>query len=183
MGIILKIKEKIGSIVLKNKTKSNRKRGVYNFETAKKVGLILNANNQATYETAREFMKYIQKFGANAASIGFVDSQEVLNFYSRQIGMDYFSKKNLNWYGKPKNPKVLDFIQMDFDILIDLSLKDYFPIQYIVAASNAKFKIGRFKKDKSYYDLMIDISENNSLDFYIEQIKHYLSILKNNPNG
>ncbi|MBN2683323.1 MAG: hypothetical protein JXR58_12505 [Bacteroidales bacterium] len=182
MSIIVKIKEKIGSIILKNKRNNSRKRGVYNFETAKTVGIILNANSQFTFETARDFVKYIQSFKIEVLSLGFVDSVEVLNFYSRQIGMDYFSKKNLNWYGKPKNPKVQEFIQKDFDILIDLSLNDYFPIQYITASSNAKFKIGRFKNESACYDLMIDISENKKLDFYIEQIKHYLSILKTNNN-
>jgi hypothetical protein len=178
VGILLKVKEKIGAVVLKNKINANRTRGVYNFNTAKTVGIILNANSQYTFEAAREFMKYIQGFDTKVNSIGFVDSQEVLNFYSRQIGMDYFSKKNLNWYGKPKNPKVQEFIQQEFDILIDLSLNDYFPIQYIAAASNAKFKIGRFRNERSCYDLMIDISNDKKLDFYIDQIKHYLSILK-----
>ena len=55
------------------------------------------------------------------------------------------------------------FIKEPFDILIDLSLENYYPIQYNTALSPAKFKAGRYTQDDPYLDLMIDIEKEKQL--------------------
>ena len=161
------IKDKIGNLMLKGKTASGRKRGVYNFENARTVGIIVNSDSQKTFEAVREFMKFIKSKNIEVFSIGYVESQEVLDSYSRQIGMDYFTKKECTRMGKPKIQKASEFSEKDFDIMIDLSLSSVVPLKYIATASRAKFKIGRFDEQSNFYDLMIDISKKPELDYFI----------------
>ena len=105
------------------------------------------------------------------------------------------------------------FIKEPFDLLINLSLEDYYPIRYIIALSPALFKVGKFDANEIYLDFMIDIEkekqtikslhyeimkdtdqqqENNDIEadlekktetelqlsFLINQLLHYLSIIK-----
>jgi len=72
--------------------------------------------------------------------LSFVDKKEVLDLYSLQLGMLYFTKSDLNWYYKPKNHNTNDFMNARFDILIDLTLEEKFPLKYIVDLSRAKYK-------------------------------------------
>jgi len=175
MGFISDIKLKLGLKILRSKSKKlKRKRGVFNFDNAKTVGIVFNATKQESFDIAYEFVKYLEQKSIKVETLGFVDSKEVRDFYRETVNTKYFSKKNLNWYGKPKNENVEKFINKNFDILIDLSLIDEYPILYISALSKAKFKVGRFSGKSEYLDFMIDISKKPQYNFLIEQIKHYL---------
>jgi hypothetical protein len=172
------LKYKYGQIVLSRKKKKiKRERGIYNFDTAKTCGIIFNASSQETYDKAKQFIDFLKTKNINVVAIGFVDSKEVKDFYRETIHFKFFSRKNINWYGKPKNENVDDFINKKFDLLIDLSLENDFPLEYIAAMSMAKFKVGRFTSDQGDYDFMIDINKNKTHDFLIEQIRHYLENL------
>jgi len=171
-------KYKYGHAVLSNKKKKiNRERGIFNFDTAKQCGIVFNATTQESYERAKSFIDFLITKNIIVIAIGFVDSKEVQEFYRETIHFKYFSRKNINWYGKPRNTNVDEFIANKFDILFDLSLSNDFPLEYISALSLAKFKVGRYTSDNADYDLMIDISKNPKPDYLIEQIKNYISIL------
>ncbi len=180
MKIIEDFKNNIGDRILKNKAKALiRQKKAFNFQEAKTAGILLNATNVKTFEKAQDFYQYLKSLNIDTWSLGYVDdNSDVLNAYSHQIGMMHFTKKELNWYNKPVSSQVQQFVAKEFDILIDLSLEKIFPLQYIVGTSKAKFKTGKFYKDNNYYDLMINIDKNDNLDFFIAQIKHYLSVLK-----
>jgi hypothetical protein len=75
-----------------------------------------------------------------------------------------------------------EFISKNFDILFDLSACNYFPLEYIIKLSIAKFKTGRYTEQDNDYDFMINTGENMDLVYLIEQLKNYISIL-NNPNN
>ncbi|NJM15859.1 MAG: hypothetical protein HC896_11270, partial [Bacteroidales bacterium] len=59
----------------------------------------------------------------------------------------------------PISVTVESFIQTKFDILINLSLEPSYPIEYVVALSNAQFKVGKFEQDNLHLDLMIDLTK------------------------
>ena len=172
------LKYKYGHVVLSRKKKKiKRERGIYNFDTAKTCGIVFNASSQETYDKAKQFIDFLKTKDINVIAIGFVDSKEVKEFYRETIHFKFFSRKNINWYGKPKNENVDDFINNKFDLLIDLSLANDFPLEYIAAMSLGKFKVGRFTSKEGDYDFMIDVSKNQTHDFLIEQIRHYIENL------
>jgi hypothetical protein len=183
MNLIAKIKTNIGRRILNAKLKKlNRKRAVFNFDNAKNTGIIFNATSEESYTITKEFVKFLETKGLKVERLGFVDNKELRDFYKQTNTAKYFSKKNLNWFGKPKNQYVDEFIEKDFDILIDLSLIDEYPIIYISSLSKAKFKVGRFSGKAEFLDFMIDISENPTHEFLISQIKRYLSQLNKTEN-
>ena len=93
-------------------------------------------------------------------------------------GINFYCKSDLNWYFKPKNELVDQFINQEFDILFDLSIKNYFTVNYVGSLSKATFKIGK-QSESAYQDLLIDIKENDTVEYLIDQIKHYLNIINN----
>lgn len=139
--------------------------------------MIFNATKLNSYEQARDLVTYLFDKDTQVIALGFVDHKEIIDYYANIPGFKFFSKKNLTWIGKPRNPAVDYFINKPLDILIDLSMEEHFPIQYIVGLSNAAMRVGRFTKKNSYHDLMIDISKKPELSYLIDQIRHYLEIL------
>ena len=173
-------KYKLGEFILKRKLKAhNRQRAVYSLNTARPIGIVYNATHQDTFETTRQFVKHLFDIDKKVAALGFVDHKEIVDFYTARRGFNFFCRKNVNWYGRPSNPAVDEFIAKDFDILIDLSMDDNFSIRYITSLSKAKFKVGRFTDKADLYDFMVDISKKRELGFFIQQVKHYLTIINN----
>lgn len=171
-------KENIGTILLKRKAKSLiRNKKVHNLDTAKKIGIIFNASKQDNFLQIKEFTDFLLSIGIKVKAIGFVDKKEALSYFQPSTIFEYFNKKNLNWYGKPKNPIVDSFLNEKYDVLIDFSLNTFFPIKYIDALCNAEFKVGKFVENDNYYDFMININEKRELKFFINQVKHYLTII------
>ena len=91
---------------------------------------------------------------------------------------DFFNKKDLNWYYKPQNNYIKNFVKKEYDILINLSDSTCIPIKYLVASSIARFKVGKFEKDYDIYDLMIKLDKKeDTIEKLISEIAKYLNII------
>jgi len=155
----------------------NRIKASHSFNTAKTCGVVFNATNKDIYEKARRLIAYIHDHDIKVDAVGYVHKRELMNFFLPQKNIDYFSRSNLNIIGIPNNPYIKDFINKKFDLLIDICMDEYFPVEYIVSLSKATCKVGRQLPCCDYYDLMINIGTSNDLDYFISQIKYYLSII------
>ena len=70
------------------------------------------------------------------------------------------------------------FLDYQYDILIDLSLKNHYVLNYLLKASITKFKIGASKKDITIFDLVINSFEISNLNVLITKITDYLTQVK-----
>ncbi|MEE4196101.1 MAG: hypothetical protein V2I54_00525 [Bacteroidales bacterium] len=172
------IKRSIGKLSLKKNLRKNRRQlRVHNFNTAQTVGILFNSPDEESFRIVKDFLSFLSNNNLKVIALGYVPEKKIPENLLLRKGINFFCKKDLTWYYKPKNESVNQFILQDFDLLIDLSLKEYFPLYYIGQLSNASFKIGRQPEKYQYQDLMIDIGKNHSIDYLIEQIKHYLTII------
>lgn len=137
----------------------NRTPVVCNIEHAKHIGIIYNATEGVSFEIIRNLVKDLSGSSRKITVLGYVDSKKLIDNYLYRKGFDFFSKNDLNWYWRPVSPLVDQFIKEPFDLLINLSLENHYPIQYITAMSPATFKAGKFSPDDIYLDLMIDIEK------------------------
>jgi hypothetical protein len=70
----------------------------------------------------------------------------------------------------------------EYEVLIDLTMEDRLPIQYIMAKSRARFKVGRWSEsNKKILDMMIDMAGSRSLPQMIQQVHHYLLMVNSKP--
>lgn len=209
------LRTQIGEYFLKRELKNNKRTPlVCNINKAKKVGVIFNASLVLNFEIIKDFVKDLSKKGIHVNAIGYIDNKSLIDSYLHRKGFGFFTGKDLSLFYKPKGEKIEEFVNSDFDLLINLSLEKYLPIDYVTALSKAKFKVGKFIDQSSPLDFMIDThkemdtlkkvkkevetkthktNKNNELDnemdvkaqneiqlnFLINQIIHYLSILNN----
>ena len=89
---------------------------------------------------------------------------------------------DLNWWGIPKPDKVGDFMDMHFDILLNIALEPNYAVDFVTALSNAKFKIGSSESDENYFDLNIKVGENKDPIYLAKQQIFYLAQLNKNSN-
>jgi len=102
------------------------------------------------------------------------NSPEVSDFKDQLI----LTRKEFNWFGFTKSSSMEQFLGRPFNLLIDLCMEDYKEVTTLVALSKAEFKVGLIPVPQKYYDFMIDLGADRNMKKYIDQIIHYLRILK-----
>jgi hypothetical protein len=174
-----RIKCKIGQFNLRKRLKNLKRQVItHNFNTAKTAGILFSSPDEQSFNVIKEFLSFLSSKGMNVIALGYVPGNKIPQQFLMLRGINFYCNKDLNWYYKPKNEIIDQFMDQEFDILFDLSIKDSFTVNYVGELSKAAFKIGMQKKI-SYQDLVIDVNKNKSIEYLIEQIKHYLNILNN----
>ena len=150
--------------------KKRQKQKLVNFNNAQLIGLLLDATDPVHIDAIRKFIKTLEK---NTKTV------KTLVYYNDKLehassAFPYFCKKDLNWIGVPGGYAVDHFLQQDFDLVFNLSLVPNQALDYITALSTAGLKLGSYREEDYYFDVMLDNSKKQDLSSFIEQIQHYL---------
>ena len=160
---------------------TERERRIVNLHDARRIGVLYTLDDIPDYDTVCDFVTKLQHDHKEVKALGFVKNKNLVSRFLPKLSYDFFSKKDVNWFHIPVHPKVKDFIQQPFDILIDLSLKEILPLKYIAGHSMAHCRVGRFTDDNTCcYDLMIDAGPEMPMHEFIRQVTHYLSLINSN---
>jgi len=149
-----------------------------NFETANSIGILFNVEDDIYFKKIKIYIDTFLNTDKKVFALGFVKNKEDIGQkYLYRKGVDFYSKSDINIFGKVKNSSVTDFINETPDILINLSFENNFCVEYVFSLSRANFKISGLDKCE-HSDLRIDNKNNKDLDFLTNQIDNYLKKLK-----
>ncbi|NQV03365.1 MAG: hypothetical protein HQ542_12010 [Bacteroidia bacterium] len=170
----------IGNYLLKRESaKVSRNRSMINLSGAKSIGILYALFDIPDYNQVRAFVSELQKQHKEVKALGYLQHKEMVSRFLPKLSYDFFSQQEVSWYFKPGNIKVDDFIQREFDLLINLTMEDHLPLKFVAGLSRARCKVGRFSDESAkYYDLMIKIDTPQSLQEFITQVRHYLTIIQ-----
>ena len=164
--------------MFQNQLKSNkRKKEVCNLDSAKSIGILYDATNEEQINQIQPFVSYFFNLKKDVKALGYVNAKKLLYCHTPKLQYDFFYLKDLNWYKKPQNYIIDNFIKKEYDILINLCDSSCIPIKYLVASSVARFKIGQHEDGYEIYDLMISLKEDKSLEKLMSEIQHYLQLI------
>lgn len=146
------------------------------FGNARTIGILYDATIERNYEIVKAYVKHLRDdFKKDVLALGYYDGNELPPMRFSKLGLDFFTKKNLNWHFKPSHPMISKFVNLDFDYLICLNVDRCMPLRYISAATKAGFKIGRYEKGYAgLYDFMISVNGQVTLPQFIDHVNNYL---------
>ena len=145
-----------------------------NFENTKTIGLLIEAGNRENLVFADKYREKLRKTRKQVKILAYFNDKANHD----NLTVNYFTNKDMNWYGIPNSEQVRDFIDRPFDVLISLHLTPSRPLEFISTISNAKMRVGLHSKDKEYcYDFMIDPTEVSTLSQFIDQFEDYFKII------
>ena len=167
-----------GMILRKRRGRVKRQKMLFDFASAKYIGVLCSPQDETSTGHLKDFLQYLSQKGIRYSVFGYFDGTQVPENFLYCKGMDFITRKDLNIFFIPKSPLVNKFICEPFDILITCNIANYFPVEYLSQLSVAKCKVGIMRKDESYHDLMIDIQKNSTIDYFLKNLKIYLSNLR-----
>ena len=181
MQRFLKIKRIIGKRVLKNLLKKENKRRIKycNINTANSFGILCVIENENDYKKILKLVKYLRdEFGIrNVKALAYYTNNDDPPFLISKLGLDFFRTTDLNLFCFPNSVIVRNFINTNFDILLDITNKEIIPQRFVTYYSKSSLKVGTFSSsNKDFYDLMIKLNSND-FEEYINQVVIYLDMI------
>lgn len=177
MNLITTIRQRFArKNLLENHNSLVRNRKAFNLETARYVGILYRLEDENTYKIIEEFLKTLAEYNLKTKVACITDLKIIPHYFIPKLSQDILTVKDINWKFQPIKPFIKDFLEEEFDILIDLSLNEHLPLLYLSANSKANMKIGKYDETHQiYFDLMIDLPSDASLEYFIKQVIFYLS--------
>lgn len=181
MKFIDDIKTFFGEKLLKSKLHAPRKPAVHNFDDARSVAILYREKGESFYILVKQYVKYLRdEHGIrDIMAMAYIEDKRALpHYHVHKLKYDYFTGADLSWRMEPTCDQVQRFVNEPFDILIDFEKEASLPLRFVLAESQAAFKVGYYHPgNERYYDMMLASGENDTFDEYIRQVNHYLTLI------
>ncbi len=140
-----------------------------NINTIKTIGVIWQP-------TQKEAFQYLKSYFNREQVIfrGFCVFEEITNPHQDS---NTLTVKDIDFWGLPKKEKVDEFTNIRFEVLFNIAMEDNLVLDYITALSQARFKVGSSQNEKNYFDLNVNIGENQDSMYIAKQQIFYLAQL------
>ena len=143
-----------------------------NLHDAKSIGIVYDSTNPDNDIIITKFAEHLRTEGKTVDILGFVDDKKI----DHKADVLIFNTKNLSWNRTPDDDRVEKFADKNFDLLFSAFTEENFPLEYVARTSKAKWRLGTFDEKKTdYYDMMINLSGKNDLQYFLDQSTHFLN--------
>ncbi|MBN1339198.1 MAG: hypothetical protein JXA03_07735 [Bacteroidales bacterium] len=173
------LRRRIAEQIMKIKARRvNRERNLMPFDSVKKMGILFEIRTKEELRMIQDLNQYLSSKGKDIIMVGFFRGKDLPDYCIASKSGYCFNFRDLNFWEIPNTDFLKKYIQIPFDLLINLSQDSIFALDYLISLSQAKIKIGITESnEQGYYDIAIQPSEKLDLEKAIENIFHYLLIL------
>ena len=179
MNLIDSVKKISGNWALKqvyNQSKSEPE--PISFKDSVKIGIIYYVKSEEEMNPIAQFITFLQENRKSVYTIGATPGFPIPKSKITNLNFIQLKDEELKWNGIPDSYRIKTFLENDFDLLIDFTQEEYLPLTYILLASKAKIKVGKYDlKTEKYYHFMIDTWQKPDIYNFTEQVNHYLTAL------
>ena len=165
-------------LLRKKSARVKRQKMLHDFASAKYVGVLCSPQDELNTSHLKDFLYHLTQKGIQYSVFGYFDGNNIPENFLYWKGLDFITRKDLNFFFIPKNQIVDRFIHEPFDMLINCTVTQYFPVEYISQLSVAKCKVGIMREGDSCYDLMIDIHKNRTIEYFLKNLEIYLANIR-----
>lgn len=181
---------------------SARKKRWVDYNKANTILLLFESDYIEKNRFIRKIIETLNADGKKVSAWGFLDKK--ITNTAILPSFRILDRSTIDWLECPKEPFLRELAENEYDMLIDLTLQDVLPLQYVCLYANASFKTGMSRTMDDIIDFKIIIpppitsefhSENEEEDniefkdlnetlfhtdqqFLFEQIIHYLKNIR-----
>ncbi len=163
------LKYRTDSILKNNKTQ----RSNVPYNEAKRIGIIFSVEDKGKHETVKELIRKLEQDGKQVQVIEFLPEKKE----NYEFKFDFFTEKDLSFWGNLTSHDALKFADVPFDFLFCLDTVPNPLVLHLLARSKAKCRVGRsWDDDRNYFELMIESVTNTKV--LVDTIYKYTVQLK-----
>jgi hypothetical protein len=181
MELFRKTRLKIGnSILLKKVGRLRRKVSYSGFDKVRSIGIVWDASSISDFTSLSRFHQKMNDRGIEVKVFGYFPGKELPDQYTAIRFLSCIKRDELTFFYLPVSREADNFCRTNFDVLIDMNYGSELPLSYITSQSLASFRVGL---SGSYngpdtFDLMMEIKKPVQTESYLNEIIHYLEMIK-----
>ncbi len=143
------------------------------YKKANTIGIIFSVEDKIKHDAIKELVKKFEHDGKKVAIIEFLPAKKE----NYEFLFDFFSDKDLSFWGNITSPNALKFSDTPFDFLFYIDADPNPLILNLLARSKSKCRVGKFwDESRSFFELMIE--SNGSTRVLMDNMYTYTSQLK-----
>lgn len=153
--------------------KSKGLRASMPFKQAHNIGILFSVEDKQKHTDIKEFIHQLEQDGKKVQVLEYLPlKQENYEFM-----FDFFTIKDLTFWGKINSAQALKFSETPFDYLFYID-REHNPLAlYLLATSKARCRVGRFHQEgSSFFEMMIE--QNGTNKGLIETMYKYTKQLR-----
>jgi len=173
---------------LKAKKYTKRQKKFMNYSDIHNVLLLFESSLNEKNSYINSIAKQLENDGKKVTLCGFLNKKN-----SGQLVLPDFyiiDRSKISFFSEPKKEFIAPLLDGKFDVVLDLTLTEILPLQYMLIYANAPFKVGRKIDNCDLLNFMIDVKANEStyeigssqyvsqISYLLEQIIFYLKSIK-----
>jgi hypothetical protein len=163
-----------------NKKKTTRTKRT-NLTQAKSIGIIYHCSLPKHEDIIQELIQGFTNENKKVYSIEFLEKNNNLEFKLKEPNHYFLKEKDFNLLGLPKKNHIKNFVEHNYDVLINLVIFNNPVVHYLVSISKAEIKAGFLHKGyEAPYDLIINANTEESYKDAVTNIFNYLNLINNN---
>jgi hypothetical protein len=163
----LKIKTK--SLIRKNKALRNN----LPYSKAQTVGIIFTVEDKQKHFLVKDFIRRLEHDGKHIQVLEYLPAKTE----NYEFKFDFFSDKDVSFWGNITSPNAIQFADVSFDFLFYIDLTPNPLILHLLARSKAKCRVGKnFDSAQDFLELAIEAVENTQA--LVDGIYKYSTQLK-----
>lgn len=143
------------------------------YQQALSVGILFSVEDKLKHDEIKEFIRHLEHDGKQVKVISFLPK----NKDNYEFMFDFFTEKDLSFWGNINSTTALNFTELPFDFLYYIDTTPNPMLMNLIARSKAKCRVGKFWEDKeSFFEMMIQ--SNNGHKTLIETMYRYTKALR-----
>ena len=133
-----------------------------NYENAKTILVLFESDYSEKNILIRRIIQNLIKDGKKVCAWGYIEKKEITTAILPDFRI--LHHKDTDIYKKPKVSYLNELDDMEFDLLIDLSVNEILTLQYIALHANAFCKTGVVKNKLKIFDFGLNLDNVNGND-------------------
>lgn len=154
--------------------KDNRiERSTTSFKNSRTIGILFSVGDADKLEVIKKFIQDLETEGKEVKVLAYLPQKKE----NQEFLYDFFTKKDINFWGNYRSNEVTKFTEHNFDYLFNIDFETNELINGVLAQSKAKCRVGFYKANSDrYYELMVTVKEK-SIEQLVEEMYKYTSML------
>lgn len=162
--------------LLKTAKKNLSPRTALGLNFVKNVGILYTVDDLAKHEAIKQFVHQLELEGKKVKVLSFLEK----NKENYEFRFDFFTEKDINFWGGFKSDNIIKFHNERFDYLFNFDLEPNIYIKKILALSKATCRVGRHSEaNELFFEWMIGVKNGERIKDFTDNTYRYLKLIRN----
>ena len=134
------------------------------------MGILFSIDDISKHEVIKSLIKDLEHDGKRVTTLAYLPKKKE----NHEFLFDFFTDKDVTFWGQIKTDKVAEFVNQSFDYLFYIDLHSNMYMRNIMAMSKAKCRVAPYHEElRDFSELMVEVKQAGDLKKVVHEMYRY----------